>query len=456
MIKREHYIEKIRKFYDSEEIKIITGIKDSGKSVLLKQVMAEISEKTDNIICLNFADKRVSANIKTPDALLEYVEEKAKRGKCYLFFDEMQTLNGWASACAMLQKRGYSLFVVPSDRDFADEDFNKELFGKYVTFKIRPFVFKEIQQYAKELGKNVTVEDYLSLGGFPKRFELDEKDEQLRYLDELDRAITDGIIRRYKIRKEELFLSLVDFVLQSNGNVFSEKAIYDRITAKCGTCSINTIMKYLDYLKEAYVIESVTKFSSRVERTLMFYAKIYNADVAFNYIRCVDGDMDIAPNLENTVYNELVYRGYDVSVYDNGGKRIDIFARKDGEEYFIHTVYGTEKKENEISEVFNSLESNAKKILITYAASYSINGVACVSLEDFLAINELDELDFEISNEKLENEQKVPVRIAASQKKTRTENFVKKPKTVQEKKPEEKKPEEKKPEKKKVPFYQIF
>ena len=95
MIKREHYIEKIRKFYDSDQIKMITGIKDSGKSVVLAQIMGEIKEKTDNVIYLNFADKRVSANIKTPEALIDHVRARAKRGKCYLFFDEMQLLNGW-------------------------------------------------------------------------------------------------------------------------------------------------------------------------------------------------------------------------------------------------------------------------------------------------------------------------------------------------------------------------
>ena len=226
MIKREHYIKKIREFYDSEQIKLITGVKDSGKSVVLAQIMSEIKEKTDNIIYLNFGDKRVSANIKTPDALIEYVSERAKSGKTYLFFDEMQIMNGWESACAMLQGRGYSLFVIASDRDFLTETFEKEIGGKYISFKIRPFAYKEIIEYADELGKSVSVEDYLTLGGFPKRFLLDGDDAQRLYLDELDRAIVDGIIRRYKIRKEGLFLSLVDFVLQSNGEIFSEKAIY--------------------------------------------------------------------------------------------------------------------------------------------------------------------------------------------------------------------------------------
>ena len=420
--------------------------------------MNEIKEKTDNVIYLNFSDKRVSANIKTPDALLPYVEERTKLGKCYLFFDEMQALNGWGSACAALQEKGYSLFVIGSDRSFLTEEFEKELGGRYVSFQIRPFVYKEILEYAKELDRTVSADDYLTLGGFPKRFELDGKEEQLRYLDELDRAIIDGIIRRYKIRKEGLFLSLVDFVLQSNGKIFSEKAIYDRITAEHGSCSINTIMKYLDYLKEAYVIESAEQFSSRVDRALVFYTKIYDTDVAFNSIRQMDGETNMAQNLENTVYNELVYRGYDVSVYDNGGKKIDLFARKGDEEYFIQTAYGAEKSESEITGVFKGLGAFAKKILISYGADYSINGVACVSFEGFLMTEGLDELEFEISTENFDIKKEAREESVKPKKRVRTENFAKKKEVSKPQKHEEKKPEEKKPEekKKKVPFYQIF
>ncbi len=458
MIKREHYIEKIRKFYDSEQIKIITGVKDSGKSVILAQIMDEIKEKTDNIIYLNFGDKRVSANIKTPDALLQYVEERAKRGIFYLFFDEMQMLNGWESACAALQRRGYSVFVIVSDRDFLTELFEKEIGGRYVSFKIRPFVYKEILEYADELGKTVSVEDYLTLGGFPKRFLLDGNEAQHLYLDELDSAIVDGIIRRYKIRREELFLSLVDFVLRSNGKIFSEKAIYDRITAEHGPCSINTIMKYLDYLKEAYIIESVEQFSSRVERALVFYTKLYDTDVAFNSIRHMDGQVDMAQNLENIVYNELIYRGYDVSVYDNGGKKIDIFARKGGEEYFIQTVYGTEKDESEILKDFSGLERFFKKMLITYGKKCSLSGVTCVSLDDFLLMDSLGEFDFNVDDENFVDAKRLNEGNNKPKKKTHTENFAKKARTAEAKKSEESKAEEKKPEakKKKVPFYQIF
>jgi predicted AAA+ superfamily ATPase len=447
MIKREHYIEKIREFYDSEQIKFITGIKNSGKSTLLAQIMSEIKEKSDNIICLNFGDKRVSANIKTSDALIKYIESKQKNGKCYLFFDEMQALNGWKTACAELQEKGHSLFVIGSDHDFLTEDLTEEFGGKYVSFRVRPFVYKEILEYAQALRKDVSVNDYLIWGGFPKRFELDGDEPQRRYLDELDDTMVNELIRRYKIRREELFKSLVDFVLRSNSSIFSEKAIYDHVTKEQGSCSINTVMKYLDYLEEAYLIESVKQFSSKVDRELVFYTKLYDADVALNSIRCIDDDFDISRNLENAVYNELIYRDYDVSAYDNGGKKIDLLARKDGEEYFIQTVYGGEKSESELFDSFSGLGVAVKKIVITYGgADMSVNGAACVSFEDLLLMNSLDDLTLETYTENFEESEKAHAKTVKPRKKTKAEKTEKKPDAI----------EEKKPEKKKVPFYQIF
>ena len=103
MIYREHYIKPVRDFYESDLIKIITGIRRCGKSVILEQIMQEIGEKTDNIIYLNFEDRRISANITDENSLISYVESHRKSGKCYLFFDEVQTLDGWQNACKTLR-----------------------------------------------------------------------------------------------------------------------------------------------------------------------------------------------------------------------------------------------------------------------------------------------------------------------------------------------------------------
>ena len=115
MIYRERYIQPVREFYNSDLIKIITGIRRSGKSVILQQIMTEIGKKTDNIISPNFEDKRVSANITDGSALIDYVENHRKDGKCYLFFDEIQVPDSWKDACKTLRLYDYSLFITGSN-----------------------------------------------------------------------------------------------------------------------------------------------------------------------------------------------------------------------------------------------------------------------------------------------------------------------------------------------------
>ena len=395
MIYREHYIEKIREFYESDLIKIITGIRRSGKSIILEQIMREIGNRTENIIYLNFEDKRVSANIKDGNALIEYVESNKREGKCYLFFDEIQVLDGWQDACKTLRLYDYSLFITGSNSKLLSGEFTKELSGRYVSFRIRPFVYKEILEYAKELNKEISITDYLVWGGFPKRFEFDTSDAQRRYLNDLDDTIIiNDLIHRYKIRKERLFKSLVNFVLRSNSRIFSAKSIHDYVKREHEICSVNTIMKYLGYLEEAYIIESVKQYSTKAKRELSFYTKIYNADVAFNSIRCMDNRFDLSHNLENIVYNELVYMGYTLNVYNNSGKEIDFLAQSGNKKYFIQVALSVaeDKAYTREFDAFRGIDNLSQKILITNDdIDYSTSVVKHIKLKDFLMMNTLDE-----------------------------------------------------------------
>lgn len=395
MIHREHYIQPVREFYNSDLIKIITGIRRSGKSVILQQIMNEIGQKTDNIISLNFEDKRVSAKIADGTALIDYVEKHRKDGKCYLFFDEIQVLDGWQDACKTLRLYDYSLFITGSNSKLLSGEFTKELSGRYVAFHVRPFVYKEILEYGKELGKEFSVTDYLVWGGFPKRFEFNSPEAQRRYLEDLDDTIIiNDLVHRYKIRKESLFKSLVNFVLRSNGRIFSAKSIHDYIKKEHESCSVNTIMKYLDYLEEAYIIESVKQYSTRTKKELSYYAKIYDADVAFNSIRCMDNRFDLTHNLENIVYNELVYMGYNIWVYNNSGKEIDFLAQKGNKKYYIQVAYSIaeDKAYEREFEAFKGIDDLSQKILITNDdIDYSTSVVRHIKLKDFLVMSSLDD-----------------------------------------------------------------
>lgn len=393
MIYREHYISQIREFYDSDLIKIITGIRRSGKSVILEQVKDEIKNKSDNIISLNFEDKRIINSIKDGDALIEYVEQNRKKGKCYVFLDEVQMLDDWQNACKTLRLYDMSVFITGSNSKLLSKEFTKELSGRYVAFRIRPFVYKEILEYTKQLKKQCSITDYLIWGGFPKRFEFNTSEATIRYLNDLDDTIViNDLINRYHIKKEKLFKGLVNFILKSNGRIISAKSIHKYIKDNHEACSINTIIKYLNYLEEAYIIENIKQYSTKAKKELAYYFKIYNTDVALNSIRCIDNRYDLTHNLENIIYNELVYMHYNVTVYNNNGKEIDFLAQKDNKKYYIQVAYSVAEDktyEREFS-AFSNIDNLSQKIIITNdEIDYSTSAVKHIKLKDFLLMESL-------------------------------------------------------------------
>ncbi len=202
------------------------------------------------------------------------------------------------------------------------------------------------------------------------------------------------MIHRYKIRKEILFKNLINYVLRSNSRIFSAKSIHDYIKREHESCSVNTIMKYLDYLEEAYIIESVRQYSTKTKKILNFYTKIYNADVAFNSLRCPDNRFDLTHNLENIVYHELIYMGYDIWVYNNAGKEIDFLARCGNKSYFIQVAYSVadDKAYEREFDAFKNIDNLSQKILITTdEIDYSTSTVRHIKLKDFLLMDNLGE-----------------------------------------------------------------
>ena len=394
MIKREHYIEKIREFYDSDLIKIITGIRRCGKSIILEQVKEEIGAKTNNIIYLNFEDKKTLNLIKSSDGLLDYVENNRKKGKCYIFLDEIQLLNDYQEAVKTLRLYNNSVFITGSNSKILSKEFTKDFSGRYVSFRIKPFVYKEILEYSKELNINTSIIDYIVWGGFPKRFEFNSEEARIRYLSDLeDTIIINDLITRFNIKKTDLFKSLVEFILASNSRIISAKSIHDYIKHTHESCSVNTIIKYIEYLEKAYIIEKIKPYSTKKKETLKYYFKVYDEDVAFNSLRVVDGRYDLTHNLENVVYNELIYMGYNVNVYNDNVNEIDFLAHKDGTKYYIQVAYSLENDKTYEREfkAFEKIDNSSKKIIITNdELDYSTSVVEHIKLKDFLLMESLD------------------------------------------------------------------
>ena len=265
--------------------------------------------------------------------------------------------------------------------------------GRYVSFRIRPFVYREAKEYVGQLGRSFEVSDYLVWVGFPAALEQQNKESMKRYLNDLNNTIIyNDLENRYNIRKKDVFEHIVDYILVSNARIFSAKSIADYMKGQNISVSVPTVIKYLGYLKEAYVIEDIPLYSPKAKAKLNYYYKLYDEDVSLNSIRVSGNRYDLTHNLENIVLNELIYLGYEVTVYNNKGREIDFRASRDGKLYLIQVAYSVAEEktyEREFS-AFANIDNTVKKIIITNDdIDYSTSTVYHYKLRDFLLMNKL-------------------------------------------------------------------
>lgn len=393
MILREHYMTQIRPFYESDLIKIITGIRRCGKSVILKQVLNELEAAGKRCLFLDFDLRPIRTKIPNADALIAYVNDYLGDDKLYVFLDEVQNVEGWNEAARTLRLYNTSVFITGSNSKLLSREFTKELSGRYVSFRIRPFVYREAKEYADQLGRSFEISDYLVWGGFPAALEQPDAESMKRYLNDLNSTIIyNDLENRYNIRKKDVFERIVDYILVSNARIFSAKSIADYMKGQSISVSVPTVIKYLSYLKEAYVIDDIPLYSPKAKAKLNYYYKLYDEDVSLNSIRVSGNRYDLTHNLENIVLNELIYLGCEVTVYNNKGREIDFRAVRDGKLYLIQVAYSVaeEKAYDREFSAFSGIDNTMKKIIITNDdIDYSTSTVYHYKLRDFLLMDEL-------------------------------------------------------------------
>ena len=393
MILREHYMTHIRPFYESDLIKIITGIRRCGKSVILKQVLNELEAAGKRCLFLDFDLRPIRTKIPNADALIAYVNDYLGDDKLYVFLDEVQNVEGWNEAARTLRLYNTSVFITGSNSKLLSREFTKELSGRYVSFRIRPFVYRAAKEYAAQLGRSFEISDYLVWGGFPAALEQPDAESMKRYLNDLNSTIIyNDLENRYNIRKKDVFERIVDYILVSNARIFSAKSIADYMKGQSISVSVPTVIKYLSYLKEAYVIDDIPLYSPKAKAKLNYYYKLYDEDVSLNSIRVSGNRYDLTHNLENIVLNELIYLGCEVTVYNNKGREIDFRAVRDGKLYLIQVAYSVaeEKAYDREFSAFSGIDNTMKKIIITNDdIDYSTSTVYHYKLRDFLLMDEL-------------------------------------------------------------------
>ncbi len=393
MLIREHYLAQIRPFCDSDLVKVITGIRRCGKSVILRQTADELAASGKNCLFLDFDLRPVRSALPDADALIRHVRDRIGSEKLYVFLDEVQNVAGWNEACRTLRLLNCSVFITGSNSKLLSREFTKELSGRYVSFRVRPFVFREAQAFMAQSGREYAISDYLIWGGFPDALIQPDESTRRRYLSDLnDTIIYSDLENRYRIRRKDVFERIVDYVLVSNARILSAKSISDYMLGQNVSVSVPTVIKYLDYLREAYVITDVPQYSAKAKSAMSYYRKIYDEDVSFNSLRRVGPRYDLTHNLENVVLNELCFMDYMVHVFNNKGREIDFLAVKAGKQYLVQVAYSVAEDkayEREFS-AFANLDNSCKKILITADdVDFSTSTVCHYRLKDFLMMNEL-------------------------------------------------------------------
>ena len=348
MIIREKYLSKIRPFYDQDLIKVIMGIRRCGKSVTLMQIIDELKEKgiqESQIIYINF-EYEDYAFIKTDTDLHEFITEKiVNKEKYYLFFDEIQNVKGWEKAINSFKaSKNVSIFITGSNSDLLSGELATHLAGRYVSFKIYPFTFKEVCQLKNITDKNDLEEafnDYITWGGLPQRFMLTDEMQIKTYLSDIyNSIIVKDIIERFNIKDLDLFNRIVEYIVTTPSQNFSAESLSNYFVNNDNReVSKATLYNYLEYMTKAMLINKADRYDVRGKRILTGKYKYYLTDLGIGQVMNIGKRPQLGAYLENIVYNELVSRGYDVKVGNLEKAEIDFIATRFKEKIYIQVAY---------------------------------------------------------------------------------------------------------------------
>ena len=396
MIIREKYLSKIRPFYEVDLIKVITGIRRCGKSILLSQIIDELKAKgisQEKIIYINFEFEDYSF-IKNDFDLHNYIKSKVvDKEKYYLFFDEIQTVRNWEKAINSFKASlNVSIFITSSNSDLLSGELATHLAGRYVSFKVFPFTFKEVCEY-KNITNRQTIEqlfdNYIVWGGMPQRFILTDEMQTKTYLNDIyNSIILKDIVTRFNIKDIDLFNRIVEYIVTTPSQTFSaenlSKYFYNQDDR---TVSKETLYNYLEYMSKSLLINKVDRYDVRGKRILSGKYKYYLTDLGLGQVMNGGKRPQMGAYLENIVYNELVSRGYDVKVGTLEKGEIDFIATKFEEKLYFQVAYilTDEAVVDREFGAYLGIEDNYPKYVISMDRfDFSQNGIIHKNIIDWL------------------------------------------------------------------------
>ena len=400
MLKRDEYIKQIVPFIDKDVIKVLTGIRRSGKSVMLKLLMEELKNRGINenqFIYINFENLKYR-NLKNYERLYDFILNKVddKYKSYYIFLDEIQEVEEWERCVNSLrvdEDFNFDIYITGSNAKLLSGELSTYLAGRYIEFVVYPFSFKEFFEIMKEKNKEIDLkeafQDYVKFGGMPFLHNLDYNFEaSMQYLQDLYASIIlKDITQRNNIRDTDLLERIINYIVMNIGNTFSATSISKFFKSENRKVAIETILNYIKACEEAFLIYRVARNDLLGKKILNVNEKYYIADHGIREAIMENNQKNINQILENIVYFEMLRRGYNVKIGKVDNLEVDFVCKKNDETIYIQVSYllaSEDTKEREFSVLENIKDNYPKYVLSMDEFDMSRNGIKHINLIEFL------------------------------------------------------------------------
>ena len=395
LIQRVEYINRLIALRDKQIIKVITGVRRCGKSKLLelfRQYLTKQGVEEDQIISINFEDLDYE-ELTDYRKLYKYLKEKILENKMtYIFLDEIQNVENFPKIVDSLYiKDNVDIYITGSNAHMLSSEIATVLSGRYIQIEMLPFSFKEyLESTGSTNDKASKYVDYLQNSSFPYACQLKDQHEEIRnYLDSLYNTILiKDIMQRNKIKDPMMLKSILKFIFDSIGSPLSSKKIADTMTSSGRKIDARTVERYLDVLRESYIIYQAKRYNIKGKQHLKTLEKYYVVDVGFRFMLFGTKQMDAGHILENVVYLELLRRGYDVYVGKVDEMEVDFVAQnRKGTTYIQVALSVREEKtlERELKSL-KAIKDHYPKLLLTMDDDPEVHydGIKKINARDWL------------------------------------------------------------------------
>ncbi|MDX9769704.1 MAG: ATP-binding protein [Tenuifilaceae bacterium] len=402
MIRRENYLKQITPFIGAPMIKVITGIRRSGKSTLLAQIIEKIrsSEVADNQILYINKELFEFDAIKNYINLHEFVQNNLdfKSKKCYLFVDEVQEIDQWERAInSLLASNKIDIYITGSNASLMSSELATLLSGRYVEFRILPMSYKEFRALLLHRGRQQELKNSFTLyqryGGFPGLHHIEWEDSIVRqYLQSLySTVLLKDVIVRNSIRDAALLEKIAEYIVDNAGNITTANSISQFLKSQQRKASVETVQSYIQHFINGEVIRKVKRFDIKGKRLLETFEKYYMTDHGFRFALLGYSPQDISGQLENIVLLELLHRGYMVNIGKAGEFEVDFVAQRGDERLYLQ-VCSWLKSDKTIDREYRSLEQindHFPKLVLSLDKGFDTNrkGIMWKNIEDFLLMD---------------------------------------------------------------------